>query len=268
VRYWSLLFLAMAVACTGVFVYAALAPGFWLPRSAGTIGRQVDYLFLIILGITGAVFVVTQLALAYVTWTGATRPGKTARYFHGSQWLEFVWTLIPAGILIFLALYQMGTWADIKDPALMPEGPPSAEITGRQFQWLIRYPGPDGKLGTIDDLHATNDLRMVRGVPTKFLLRSEDVIHSFFLPQIRIKQDAVPGLDIPIWFDVDRAGRYEIVCTELCGWGHYKMRAVLTVYDTEAELDAYLASLAASQAADHGPSQSVERPEAGGPTAP
>jgi cytochrome c oxidase subunit 2 len=255
----------MAIACTAAFVYAALAPGFWLPRSSGTIGRQVDHLFLIILAITGVVFVATQLALAYVTWTGATRPGKTARYFHGSQALEFVWTLIPAGILIFLALYQMGTWAGIKDPALRPEGPPLAEVTGRQFQWLIRYAGPDGRFGTIDDLHAVNDLRMVKGVMTTFLLKSDDVIHSFFLPQVRVKQDAVPGMEIPVWFDVDRAGTYEIVCTELCGWGHYKMRAVLTVYETQAQLDAYLASLAQAQSEARGPAPSGTQ---GGPVAP
>lgn len=249
-RYWSLLFLLTAIACTGVFVYAPFDPDVWLPRNTSTLGREVDHLFLLILGLTGAVFIITQLALAYATWTGASRPDRRAAYFHGSQLLEVVWTIIPGGILIFLALYQMGAWADLKFRSHVPDGPPLAVVTGRQFQWLVRYPGPDGRFETADDLHLTNDLRCVKGEPVVIHLRSQDVIHSFFLPQMRIKQDAVPGLTIPVWFDSDRAGVYELVCAELCGWGHYKMRARVTVYDTKQQLDDWLDRVRAEQNAD------------------
>ena len=108
-------------------------------------------------------------------------------------------------------------------------------MTARQFQWVMRYPGPDGKLHTADDLHIVNDLHFVKGKPALIYLKSSDVLHSFFLPQMRIKQDAVPGLTIPVWFDSDTAGQYELVCAELCGWGHYKMKGNVTVHASQAE---------------------------------
>jgi cytochrome c oxidase subunit 2 len=78
-------------------------------------------------------------------------------------------------------------------------------------------------------------------------LKSADVLHSFFLPQMRIKQDAVPGLTIPVWFDCDRAGTYELACAELCGWGHYKMRGNVTVHRSQAEFDEWMSRALAEQ---------------------
>ena len=92
----------------------------------------------------------------------AGQAGAAAQYFHGSQRLEVIWTIIPAAILVFIALYQMGTWASIKFRSSAPKVPPLAEITGRQFQWVMRYPGPDGKLNTQDDLFTVNDLHFVK----------------------------------------------------------------------------------------------------------
>lgn len=265
-RTWSLLFLVVALVCTGVFLYAPFDPDWWLLRTPSTLGRQVDHLFVVILAITGAVFIGTQLALAWATWSGASRPGRKAHYTHGSKRLELVWTIIPAGILVFISIYQLGTWADIKFRTMQPKVQPLAEVTGRQFQWQIRYAGPDGRLGTEDDLHTTNDLRIVKDEPALILLKSQDVIHSFFLPQLRIKQDAVPGLTIPVWFDSDRAGRYELVCAELCGWGHYKMRALLTVHESRADFDTWMRDALEAQSADRistTPQQVATAPVAG-----
>ena len=111
---------------------------------------------------------------------------------------------------------------------------PVAEVTGRQFQWMIRYPGLDGKFRTADDLFTINDLHFVKDQKTLIHLQSKDVLHSFFLPALRIKQDAVPGLKIAVWFDADQAGHYELVCAELCGWGHGRMRGNVTVHATQA----------------------------------
>ena len=83
----------------------------------------------------------------------------------------------------------------------------------------------------------------VKVTPVLIQLKSKDVLHSFFLPQMRIKQDAVPGLTIPVWFDADEAGHYEIVCAELCGWGHYKMKGGLTVHETQAQFDEWMKRL-------------------------
>ncbi|CAN5913236.1 hypothetical protein BH23PLA1_BH23PLA1_13550 [soil metagenome] len=211
-----------------------------LGSSTSGAGREVDHLFVLILIITGVVFIGTMVVLVLASWKFVARPDRKADYYHGSQRLEVIWTIIPAAILVFIALYQMGTWADIKFRSNQPKVRPLAEVTARQFQWVIRYPGPDGRLNTADDLFTANDLHFVKGTPTVIYLKSEDVLHSFFLPQLRIKQDAVPGLTIPVWFDADKAGRYELLCAELCGWGHYKMRANVTVHETQSEFEEWM----------------------------
>jgi cytochrome c oxidase subunit 2 len=271
VRYWSVLFALAAIFSVGAFAYAPFSPDWWLPNPSGnyhhvvsTFGREIDSLFVIILAITGIAFIGTQVALVWATYKFADevdaegRPVRKADYYHGSQRLEVIWTIIPAAILVFIALYQMGTWASIKFRSAAPKVPPLAEITARQFQWVIRYPGPDGRLRTKDDLVTVNDLHLVRSQPETeegpalkntalIYLKSDDVLHSFFLPHMRIKQDAVPGLTIPVWFDVDTAGSYELVCAELCGWGHYKMRGKVTVHETQEEFQEWLDGALAEQ---------------------
>jgi cytochrome c oxidase subunit 2 len=260
VRYWSVLFGLAAILSVAAFLYAPFAPDWWLPNPAdnyhhviSTFGQEIDSLFVIILVITGVVFIGTQVVLVWVQYRyvdqkdAEGRPVRPATYFHGSQRLEVVWTIIPAAILVFIALYQMGTWASIKFRSAAPKVPPLAEITARQFQWVMRYPGPDGKLNSADDLITVNDLHFVKNRTALIYLKSSDVIHSFFLPQMRIKQDAVPGLTIPVWFDADTAGRYELVCAELCGWGHYKMRGNVTVHNSDAEFQEWLDKKLAEQ---------------------
>lgn len=259
-RIWSVLFGVVALLCAATFAYAPFDAEWWLPagpevgkhflHSASTLGKQIDALFVIILWVTGVVFIGTQVVLVWATWKYADRPGRITVYFHGSQRLELIWTIIPAVFLVFLALYQMQTWADIKFQTKRPNTAPIAEVTGRQFEWLIRYPGPDGKFRTADDLHTKNDFHFVKDQPTLIQLRSNDVIHSFFLPALRVKQDAVPGLTIPVWFDTDQAGQYELVCAELCGWGHYKMRSNVTVHATQAEFDAWARAASQEQSRD------------------
>jgi cytochrome c oxidase subunit II len=250
VRYWSLLFALAAIFCIATTLYTPLDPNWALPPNVSTLGRDVDHLFNICLAITGIVFVGVNIAFVWATWKFAARDGHPAQYFHGSQRLEVVWTIIPSAILVFIALYQMGTWAEIKFRSAQPKVQPLAEVTARQFQWMIRYPGPDGRLDTADDLHTVNDLRFVKGAPTVIYLKSQDVLHSFFLPQMRIKQDAVPGLTIPVWFDADTAGHYELACAELCGWGHYKMRGKVTVYETQDDFDRWMDGVRQEQERD------------------
>ncbi|WP_165222841.1 cytochrome c oxidase subunit II [Aquisphaera insulae] len=259
-RNWSVLFALAAIFSVGAFLYAPLSPDWWLPNTAGdmhhsvsTFGREIDSLFVIILAITGIVFIGTQVVLVWEAHRFADRldadgkPVRQSRYFHGSQRLEVIWTIIPAAILVFIALYQMGTWASIKFRSAAPRVPATAEITARQFQWMMRYPGPDRKLYTADDLFTVNDLHFVKDRQTLINLKSTDVIHSFFLPQMRVKQDAVPGLTIPVWFDSDTAGKFELVCAELCGWGHYKMRGNVTVHATDDEFARWQAEMLAEQ---------------------
>ncbi len=249
-RNWSLFFLGIAALCTIATVYAPFHPDWWLPQNVSVLGRQVDHLYIVILVITGIAFILTHLALGHVLWHFAAKPGKKAVYSHGSKKTEAILAVFPAAILVFLSLYQMRTWAEIKFASSKPNIPPLAEVSGRQFQWLIRYPGPDKQIGTEDDLLTVNDLRFVKGQPVLIRLKSQDVIHSFYLPELRVKQDAVPGWDLPVWFDADRAGNFELACAELCGWGHYKMRATVTVYDSPAEFDQWMSDALAKQSAD------------------
>ena len=254
-RFWSILFAVMAVLCTAAFLYAPFHPEWWMPKNVSTMGYKIDHLFVLILVITGVTFIGTQIAMFYVMLKYRARPdGPKAQYFHGSQQLEVIWTIIPSAILVFIALYQMETWANIKFRSQLPKVQPLAEVTARQFQWLVKYPGPDGRLGTSDDLHLVNDLRFVKDTPVVIYLKSRDVLHSFFIPQMRIKQDAVPGYTIPVWFDANEASApgkpYELVCAELCGWGHYKMRAQVTVYETQSEWKAWMESALREQSRD------------------
>ncbi|MDX2039026.1 MAG: cytochrome c oxidase subunit II [Isosphaeraceae bacterium] len=258
-RYWSFLFALAAVFSVAVFAYSYFDPEWWLPggpsgdfrHPVSTAGREIDSLFSIVLWITGIVFIGTQVVLVWAAYRYSdSGDARKATYFHGSQRLEVIWTIIPAAILVFIALYQMGTWASVKFKSEAPKVLPLAKVTGRQFQWVIRYPGNDTKLNTSDDLVLVNDLHFVKDKPALIHLESGDVLHSFFLPQLRIKQDAVPGLTIPVWFDTDQAGKYELVCAELCGWGHYKMRGNVTVHGSQAEFDAWMQSALQEQARD------------------
>jgi len=106
---------------------------------------------------------------------------------------------------------------------------PLAEVTGRQFEWRIRYAGKDGVLGNEDDVSIANDLHVPVNEEVVLKIKSQDVLHSFFLPNLRLKQDVVPGMKQHVWFKANRTGVFDIVCAELCGWGHYKMRGRLTV---------------------------------------
>ncbi len=177
-RNWSILFALAAIGTVGCFVYSYFSPDWWLPEPdtaeddfhhvVSTFGREIDSLFVIILWITGIVFIATQVVLVWAMHRFADerdaqgRPVRKADYFHGSQRLEVIWTIIPAAILVFIALYQMGTWAEIKFRSAAPKVRPLAEITGRQFQWVMRYPGPDGRLNTADDLVVVDDLHFVK----------------------------------------------------------------------------------------------------------
>ena len=254
---WVSLFAAWPVAAVAALA-ASPSLGWWFPASAGgdmesvnPLGRRIDHLFYVILWICAAVFVLTQAGLAYALFGGARR--TRAIYLHGNHVLEVVWTLVPAAVLVFIAFYQMDVWASFRVETYYPEGTrPVAEVTGRMYEWRIRYPAPGQPLRETPqpgDLYAVNDLKIPAGEPVMIWLRSEDVQHSFSLPEFRIKQDALPGQLIPVWFQADAAGDYTLLCQELCGWGHYKMGGVVTAEPPD-EHAATMAALAAEQNSD------------------
>ncbi|MFN2387787.1 MAG: cytochrome c oxidase subunit II [Thermoanaerobaculia bacterium] len=228
-----------------------VAVPFWLrlPENVSTYGGRIDGLFWLITWITGVIFVVVEVVLLFFLFRYRNREGARARYTHGNNRLEVVWTIIPAVICVVLALLSRRAWADIKQS--MPGGAMPVEVMGEQFAWNIRYSGPDGRLNTGDDIVTLNQLHVPVGRPVVVTLRSKDVIHSFFLPEFRVKQDAVPGMSTRIWFEATRVGNWEIACAELCGLGHYRMKGFVTVESPE-DFQKFLAEQAAEAAEDAG----------------
>lgn len=254
-RFWSLLFLLVPILGVACFVWpmAGLWPmqGHWLPDNINDHGHVIDNLFMFILYLTGAIFIVTGLVFAWFLWKyDAAQNAQPVAYTHGSHTLEVVWSIIPAATLVFIAIYQMNAWADAKlrRPTLSNGEikPPIAEVTGRQFEWRIRYAGEDGVVGTPDDVQIVNDLHLPVNEEIVLKIKSQDVLHSFFLPNLRVKQDVVPGMQQFVWFRANRTGVYDIVCAELCGWGHYKMRGRVTL-QSRADFDRWLAQAYAAQ---------------------
>jgi len=247
----------------------------WFPVDIAAHGPAIDHLFTLTFIITGAIFVLTQLGLAYLIWRYRDRgDGGKAIYLHGPAKLQVAWTLIALILFVGLAFMGHRTWARMHYTGAQA-GALRIEVWGEQFAWYFRYPGPDGRFGPIhpalmddamanylglDRLHdpaskddiVTATLGIPVDRPVQLILRSKDVIHSFFVPELRIKQDLVPGMEMPIHFTATRDalnhddGRYEIVCAQLCGMGHYKMRAFLQVM-TEKKFEQWLKDEAAMQ---------------------
>jgi cytochrome c oxidase subunit 2 len=239
------------------FFGAALAPAAafadawptWmrLPEQASTYAPQIDDMFHHIMWITGVVFVIVEAMLLIFLWKYRHREGRVATYTHGNNRLEVIWTIIPALICVTLALLSRRMWEEIKEH--MPQDAIHVQVTGEQFAWNFRYPGADGKFNTPDDLVTLNQLHFPVGKPVIVELTSKDVIHSFFLPEFRVKQDAVPGMKTHIWFEGTKVGHWEIACAELCGLGHYRMKGFVTV-DTAEDYQKWMVEQAASQAAE------------------
>jgi cytochrome c oxidase subunit II len=291
-KLWALLFGVVLSACFVATALALAVPDLkWgLPTNiAAVYGAPVDSLFYLILAFVGFFYVLTEVILVVAMFRSASEPGKKAVYTHGNHRLELAWTIIPAAILLYIAYAQITTWEDIKYQSHFPKPDQVVQVTARQWEWRLRYRGEmadDGKtwrhnwshLDAIksverekawgespefDDVHVVNDLHTWKGAKVKILLKSNDIIHSFFLPNLRLKQDALPGKTIPMWFqviddpntpydnyhfdpkdptkmEITKGREWEIACAELCGGGHYRMRGRLIVHDTKENYEAWL----------------------------
>jgi len=204
-----------------------------LPASASTFAPEIDRMYYSILIITGVVFVLTEFVLLLFVFKYRHREGRKAEYIHGNVTAEIIWTAIPFVIVVWIGLASRGVWASIKDPNLIPANAMEVRVSAKQFEWNVTYPGPDGVFDTADDLVSRNRLDIPEGRAVKIILTSEDVIHSFFLREHRVKQDAVPGMEILVWFEATETGQYTIGCAELCGTGHTRMRGTLTVHSAD-----------------------------------
>lgn len=203
----------------------------WLPENVSSYGAEIDALFRLIYILTAVAFVaVTAVMLAFL-FRYRAREGRRAAYSHGNTALEVVWTVIPAAIFLWLGFVSKSQWEKIR--ITIPPTDTEIRITAKQFNWEILYPGPDRQFGTSDDKQVDNEIHIPVGQPIRVILNSRDVIHSFFLPNLRFKQDAVPGRDIQTWFQANKPGKYEAPCAELCGFGHSGMKGWLYVHSAE-----------------------------------
>jgi cytochrome c oxidase subunit 2 len=203
----------------------------WLPENVATYGQDIDWLFYLIYYITGVTFILVATAMIVFLVRYRARAGRRATYTHGNATLEIVWTVVPSLILVILTILSVPSWGRIKQQ--IPQSDLHIRITGKQFNWEVTYPGPDGKFDTEDDKTFDNEVHIPVNKPVVFHLRARDVIHSVFIPQARFKQDAVPGREIDQWVQVVRPGKYEIPCAELCGFGHSGMKGFLFVHTPE-----------------------------------
>lgn len=210
-----------------------------------TYGGSIDSLYFVVLIVTGIAFLLVEGILVYFLIRYRHREGRKGTYIHGNRRVEILWTVVPGAMLFALAVFQYGAWTRIKIDFPAEADSFMLSLRAEQFEWYAAYPGPDGQLGTADDIKApVNQIHVPVNKPVIVHLTALDVLHSFFVPVLRVKQDAIPGTIIPVWFEATKTGEYEIVCTELCGLGHYRMRGFLTV-ESEADLEAWLADVAA-----------------------
>ena len=243
-----------------------------LPVGSSSVeGEAIDTMLWITIAVTGLVFFITQILLFWFAFKYQEKDGRKAFYFAHSTKLELVWTTIPAIALLILVVFGLRIWFKVTgDP---PKDAIVVEVTGHQFAWDFRYPGADKMLGkkdykkttgknnlgvdfddpaSHDDIHVAGTLHLPVGVPVKMVINAQDVIHDVGLPQFRIKMDAVPGIPTTQWFTPKytteemkkRSGNpnyaYEISCDQMCGSGHFSMRAVIIV-ETMDEYKKWLA---------------------------
>jgi cytochrome c oxidase subunit 2 len=233
--------------------------------AASVEGARVDSMLWLTIAVTGIVFIATQAVLFWFAFKYQETDKRKVFYFAHSNKLEVIWTIIPAIVLTILVIIGLRNWF------LFTGEPPKeamvVEVTGKQFNWIFRYPGKDGAFGkkyfkNIDEANGnslgviwddqlshddvvTDKLILVKGRPVKLIIGSRDVIHDVGLSHFRLKMDAVPGIPTTMWFTPKYTTKemkeltnnpnfvYEISCDQMCGNSHFSMRGIIDVIDQE-----------------------------------
>jgi cytochrome c oxidase subunit 2 len=242
---------AILVLVVITILFHFLSPWWFTPIAAdwGTIDTAVDITF----WVTGAVFIALNAFLVWVIWRFRHRQGQKAHYEPESKKLEWWLTIITSVGVIAMLAPGLWVWARIVE---VPDDAAVVEVVGQQWHWSFRFPGEDGVLGQVDiaemsvdnpfgmkaddpagrdDILVANpELHLPINQPYKFVLRSKDVLHNFTVPQFRVKMDLVPGMTPYAWLKPTRAGRFDIMCEELCGVAHFAMRGAVVVEERDA----------------------------------
>lgn len=252
--------------CNELFYGKTLFP----QGSASVEGEQIDWMLKLTILVTGVVFVITQILLFWFSYKYQENDNRKAFYFAHNNKLELLWTTVPAIFLTVLIVFGLKFWFKITGDA--PKDAIVVEVTGHQFAWEFRYPGPDGILGkkdykltsaknnlgvdfsdpaSLDDIHVPTTLHLPVGKPVKMVIHSQDVIHDVGLAHFRLKMDAIPGIPTTQWFTPKitteemkkKTGNpnftYEISCDQMCGANHFAMKGIIIV-ETEEEYKKWL----------------------------
>jgi cytochrome c oxidase subunit II len=246
----------LVLVVVGSVLFHLLSPWWWTPIASNW--HYIDHTISLTFWITGLVFVAVVLFTAYCVYRFHHKEGREAMYEPENKKLELWLTVATAvGVAAMLApgLFVWGQFVTV------PKDASELEVVGQQWQWSFRLPGKDGRLGASDtrnisaenplglhpqDPHGQDDvvvpageIHLPLGKPVKVVLRAVDVLHDFYVPELRAKMDAIPGMITYFWFTPTRTGTFDILCAELCGVGHPMMRGTFVI-DTEADYAAWL----------------------------
>ena len=243
--------LILVFTAVGSVIFHIWSPWWWTPIASnwGSLDQAVDITF----WITGAVYVVVILFMAYCVYKFRYRKDRRADYEPENEKLEWWLTGLTTVGVVALLTPGLLAWDDFVN---VPEDAAEIEVLGKQWEWNYRLPGNDGKLGKTsialvtdenffgidpndpngqdDILIEGDDLHMAMGKPVKVLLRTVDTLHNFYVPQFRAKMDLVPGSVTYFWLTPSRTGTFDVLCAELCGVGHHIMRGTVVIEEKSA----------------------------------
>jgi len=199
----------------------------WFPTDATSSADEIDTLWDVLIIVSVPIFVLVMTVAIYSVVRFRARPGDKSdgAPIHGNARLEVIWVLVPTIIVSVLAAYA---WIVLDDVEAKKQNELTVDVHGQQFSWRFDYPQPGGNAKPVK---GAKELWLPKDRPVYFRIHTDDVIHSFWVPQFRLKQDAVPGLTTRIRVTPDKVGRYQVVCTELCGLGHATMRQAVRVVE-------------------------------------
>ncbi len=210
-----------ATVALGAVLSAIMVSINWNGQEGSTAAPEIDDLLNVMIVLSSFVFALVMVMLGYALYKFRAKPGDESdgEPIHGNTRLEVAWTLIPTIIVLFAGGYSWSVLDSIEEPA---DNPITVDVFAQQFAWSFGYPGKDFAFSE-GELHVPVNRQV------HFKMHAQDVIHSFWVPEWRIKKDAVPGITTTAIVTPDKVGTYQLICTELCGFGHATMRAKVVV---------------------------------------